>query len=148
MARSGLVRCAALTVAIGVGGLMAMPLLAQQPGLPQPPQLVLDSMTGSDLYRFYCASCHGADGKGHGPVAGALKVEPADLTLIANRNGGRFPRVRIAAYVSSGDLSVAAHGAQGMPVWGPIFRGLDPSAARTTMRIDNLVTYLESLQGK
>ena len=38
--------------------------------------------------------------------------------------------------------------AQGMPVWGPIFRGLDPSAARTTMRIDNLVTYLESLQGK
>jgi mono/diheme cytochrome c family protein len=130
----------------GVAAAAAMiPVLAQQ---QKPPRLVLDSMAGADLYRFYCASCHGADGKGRGPVAAALIALPADLTTVAERNGGRFPRAKIAAFVSSGDLAIAAHGSQGMPVWGPIFRGLDPSAARTTMRIDNLVTYLESLQEK
>jgi mono/diheme cytochrome c family protein len=133
---------AAAIIIVAAAGSMAVE--AQQ----KPPQLILDSMAGPDLYRFYCASCHGADGKGRGPVAAALKAVPADLTTIARRNGGRFPRARLTAFVSSGELAVAAHGSQGMPVWGPIFRGLDPSEVRTTMRIDNLVVYIESIQEK
>jgi hypothetical protein len=35
-----------------------------------------------------------------------------------------------------------------MPVWGPIFRALDPNDARTAVRLDNLVRYLESIQLK
>jgi hypothetical protein len=35
-----------------------------------------------------------------------------------------------------------------MPVWGPIFRGLDPSDTRVNVRIANLVGYIESIQLK
>jgi hypothetical protein len=36
-----------------------------------------------------------------------------------------------------------------MPVWGPIFRALDPSNERLTLiRIENLVGYLESIQAR
>lgn len=40
---------------------------------------------------FYCASCHGVDAKGEGPVAKSLNVKPSDLTRIAARSGGKFP---------------------------------------------------------
>ena len=110
------------------------------------PPLVIDSMVGSDLYRFYCASCHGRDGKGAGPLAEQLRTRPADLTAIAQRHGGVFSRSQVAAYVSSEDPGVVAHGPRAMPVWGPIFRGLDPSEVRTKMRIESLVLYIESMQ--
>ena len=29
-----------------------------------PPPLLIPSMSGGDLFRFYCASCHGREGKG------------------------------------------------------------------------------------
>ena len=38
------------------------------------PDLVILSVAGKDLFEFYCASCHGRDGKGNGPVAPALKT--------------------------------------------------------------------------
>src|ERR1039458_5063223 len=34
------------------------------------------SVAGKDLYREYCAVCHGTTGKGDGPAASALKVPP------------------------------------------------------------------------
>jgi cytochrome c553 len=43
------------------------------------PPLVMSSMYGRDLFEFYCASCHGRDGKGSGPVAPALKTPPPHL---------------------------------------------------------------------
>ena len=110
--------------------------------------LVIDSLVGSDLFTFYCATCHGADARGSGPLAPALRTPPADLTVIARRNGGQFPRSRITAYVSSEEPGVVAHGSRAMPVWGPIFRALDASDVRTKMRIENLVSYLESIQVK
>ena len=112
------------------------------------PPLVIESMAGIDLFHFYCSPCHGVDGKGHGPTAAALKTPPADLTRIAVRNGGRFPRQQIIAFVSYGNptIAIAAHGSRDMPIWGPIFIGLDPSAVRTQVRIENLVSYVESLQ--
>ena len=118
---------------------------------PRRPPLVIDSLVGSDLFRFYCATCHGADGKGSGPSAQALRTPPADLTTIARRNDGQFPRRRITAYVSGEEPDVLAsgvHGSRAMPVWGPIFRGLDTSDVRTTVRIENLVSYIESIQSK
>jgi mono/diheme cytochrome c family protein len=35
---------------------------------------------GQQLYQTYCLTCHGADGKGTGPIAKALPHPPADLT--------------------------------------------------------------------
>ena len=142
------VATAALLAAIVVsGGSPGVPLAgdAQAPR-PRPP-LVIQSMYGRDLYGFYCASCHGRDARGSGPVAPALRADPPDLTRLALRNGGVFPRLRVEAIVDGrADPPLAAHGSREMPVWGPIFSGLDGDQAANRARIQNIVTYLETLQ--
>jgi mono/diheme cytochrome c family protein len=131
-----------LTMGFGLG----IRGLAQQT-IRQNPPLVIDSLYGPDVFKFYCAPCHGHDGKGNGPVAVALKSRPPDLTEIARRNGGIFPKARVESFVTNGDVNPSpAHGTADMPVWGPTFRSLDPSDARVRVRIDNLVEYVESLQ--
>ena len=113
------------------------------------PSLVIGSTAGRDLFEFYCANCHGRDGKGGGPVAAALKAPPADLTRLAQREGGVFPRRQVESFVTSdGAVLTAAHGTSDMPVWGPIFHGLDPSDTRVAIRIANLVDHIESLQAR
>jgi mono/diheme cytochrome c family protein len=113
---------------------------------PRTPTLALESLTGRDSFDVYCASCHGANGTGNGPVASALRTQPADLTMLARRNGGTFPRERVAAFIEGSGRAVPAHGSGEMPVWGVIFRGLEASDARTKVRLNNLVAYVESLQ--
>jgi mono/diheme cytochrome c family protein len=108
---------------------------------------MIQSMYGPDLFNHYCASCHGRDGKGHGPAAAALTTPSPDLMMLARQHGA-FPRAEVAAAIG-GESSVASlpsHGSREMPVWGPIFRYLDPDHRATDVRIENLVTYLESLQ--
>jgi mono/diheme cytochrome c family protein len=43
---------------------------------------------GQQLYQTYCLMCHGADGKGTGPVAKGLPHPPADLTHHFHRAPG------------------------------------------------------------
>lgn len=76
--------------------------------------------TGQALYIRYCASCHGADGRGQGPVAAALKQPPPDLTTLAQRAGGRVDERQLMTVID-GERLVAAHGPRDMPVWGAIF---------------------------
>ena len=38
--------------------------------------------SGQEMYRAYCADCHGEKGKGDGPVVPVLKVVPPDLTTL------------------------------------------------------------------
>jgi mono/diheme cytochrome c family protein len=144
-----------LTTALYVGlsaALMVMPgplLSAAQTTDPKKPDLVIRSMAGRDLFQFYCASCHGADGKGGGRAASALKVTPPDLTTLAQRNHGTFPTDRLEAFIKGeGRLSTPAHGSSEMPVWGPIFKGLDSRDAVNAARIENLVKYIESIQAR
>lgn len=110
------------------------------------PSLILDSIAGRDTFEFYCAPCHGRDGTGDGPVAPALGTRPADLTMLARRNGGVFPREQIVSFVAGTARPLAAHGSGDMPVWGPTFRALDSSDVRVKLRIDNVVAYVETLQ--
>jgi mono/diheme cytochrome c family protein len=140
------VLAAAVAAALSV---LAAPGAAGQ-GPPQGAPLIIPSMAGQDLFGFYCAPCHGRDAKGNGPVAPALKTAPPDLTLLQRRNGGAFPRTRIVQFIGGGGTTLGgAHGSSDMPVWGPIFRALDPSDERLTLvRIENLVAYLESIQAK
>src|SRR5450756_1514635 len=56
---------------------------------------LIQSLNGQALFQAYCASCHGKEGKGTGPVAPALKAKPADLTVISKNSGGKFPSERI-----------------------------------------------------
>ena len=91
----------------------------------------------------YCASCHGTDASGNGPVAPALRQPPADLTRISLGNSGVFPSVRVRRIIDGRD--VVAHGTPDMPVWGSVFRG-GQDAVRA--RIDALVAYVEAIQQK
>jgi len=112
------------------------------------PTLVLPSMSGRDIFRYYCASCHGQSGRGDGPVAAALKTRPANLTRLAVANSGRFPAERVKAFVTHGPVNAPAHGSPEMPIWGPIFQSLDPSDAVAQARIENVVAYIQSIQTK
>ena len=107
-----------------------------------------ESLTGQKLYASYCAVCHGADAKGGGSFVPQLKAPPPDLTQIAKRNGGAFPKMHVAEIID-GEFQKPAHGSKDMPIWGPIFRsvarGREDSAQR---RINRLVKYLESMQEK
>jgi len=104
-------------------------------------------MEGEELFRSYCAACHGADGKGNGPAASALKTPPADLTLIARHHGGTFPRDRVTRYVADGDPLIPAHGSKEMPVWGPNFVALAPGSFKPVSdRLAAVVAYVESIQ--
>lgn len=50
-------------------------------------------MRGAALFPSNCAACHGADGRGDGPLAAKLPVPPADLTashLWAHPDGELF----------------------------------------------------------
>ena len=121
---------------------------AQETGRKNP-DLVITSLVGRDLFDYYCASCHGRDGKGGGRTAPALKVPPTDLTTLAQRNKGIFPAARVEAVLQGKErLSTPAHGSSDMPVWGPIFKGLDTRAEVNEARIGNLVKYIESIQAK
>lgn len=113
---------------------------------PQTPPLVISSLSGADLFQFYCATCHGRGGKGDGPVVSSLKKQPPDLTTIAARHGGHFASEEILRFVAGDDVIVSAHGSRDMPVWGPIFYSLEPHDRLTRIRLENVVRYIETLQ--
>lgn len=135
--------------------LFLIPLLAcaaSDPGSetpsPEAPNAMLVEV-GGRAFATHCASCHGADGRGAGPVAAALRTPPADLTRIAARRGGDFPADEIAAWID-GRMATSAHGTREMPVWGYRFaEGLPPGELTQELvrgRILTLVEYLRSIQ--
>jgi mono/diheme cytochrome c family protein len=138
-----------MRVTVAIGGTALVMLLgtameAQGPRQATPP-LVPESLVGSVSFDLYCASCHGRLGKGDGPTAASLRTRPADLTVLARNNRGVFPRERVLSFVE-GSARTDAHGTSDMPVWGPTLRGLDASDARVTVRLQNVVAFIESLQ--
>jgi mono/diheme cytochrome c family protein len=130
-------------VVAGLCALFVAGLAAQPP--QQPPAVLIESLAGRDSFELYCASCHGATGRGEGPVAGALRNRPADLTTLARRHDGAFPSDAVRGAIMGGGPRVVAHGTTEMPVWGPLFRAFE-SDARARLRIENLVSYIESIQ--
>ena len=118
---------------------------------------------GKAEYQSSCAACHGADGKGDGPMAGALKAHPADLTVLAKKNNGVFP-VESVYQVIDGRRALPSHGSREMPVWGyrfvpPGHFNLKSSDDYTFMppaspeavvhaRILSVIDYLNRIQAK
>lgn len=112
---------------------------------------------GKSLFLSSCATCHGVDGKGKGPLSGQLKTAPPDLTVLAKKNGGVFP-VSAAYEVIDGRKPYKAHGPRNMPVWGDLYsplqsshltlshRYIDEAVVRT--RILAVIDYLNSIQQK
>lgn len=123
---------------------------AQQPKteIQKAPAALTSAASGKDMFAAYCAVCHGQDAKGGGPAAAALKTPPADLTTLAQRNGGKYPSLRVMS-ILRGEGSVTAHGTQEMPVWGPVFwRMSQGHPSEVQQRVTNLSRYIESLQVK
>jgi mono/diheme cytochrome c family protein len=82
--------------------------------------LAAEADSGKQMYRQYCASCHGIEGKGNGTVATQLKIKVADLTVIRKKNKGIFPLDSVMATID-GRRIVKGHGDREMPVWGEVF---------------------------
>src|ERR1035437_1829888 len=104
--------------------------------------------SGKQMYTNYCAPCHGVDGKGHGPVATALKTPPPDLTVLTRNNHGKFPDTHIVTVLQNG-ADIPSHGSAEMPVWGPILGKMNQTNPQDRLlRMSNLSRYLETLQVK
>jgi hypothetical protein len=122
-------------------------------GLQQGPGGVITS--GKLEFRQYCAQCHGIDATGDGPVAGALKKKPANLTLLAKNNGGVFPEQEVRSFID-GTKTAEGHGTREMPIWGYAFMyrqgaltgsGAPPLNQRQVdQKINMLVDYVKTIQ--
>lgn len=97
----------------------------------------------------YCASCHGVNADGRGPVAKALAAPPPDLRRLGTQFGAPPSADKIASYID-GRAAVAAHGDREMPVWGERFNDIAAEGpareAAVKARMAGLVAYLESIQ--
>jgi len=103
---------------------------------------------GAKIFQYYCAACHGADGRGHGPASAALKHPVPNLTLISQRSAGKFPYQRIRGIIEGRGPGMLAHGDAEMPVWGPIFHEVESDQDWGEVRLDAVTKHLESIQQK
>jgi mono/diheme cytochrome c family protein len=135
--------------ALGMLSLFGTAALAQtKPAAEKQYEQLIFSVRGPDLFRAHCAACHGPEGKGNGPAGAALKTKPADLTILAKNNGGKFPTQRVQKFISGDDPSLLSHGSREMPVWGPIFHQVEEDQDFGNVRLQNLIKYLETIQQK
>lgn len=137
-------KLAILAISLGAGFVA----FAQTP-TKKPPKANLAA--GKELFHQHCSLCHGEDAKGHGSwydpnsIEPERRVPPADLTVLSERNGGKFPedRVRNSIYSKGG---IPAHGTPEMPAWGDVFYSMKSDPKRLEQRVRDLTAYIESLQ--
>ena len=120
---------------------------AQETQIKKVPVKQSPANSGEQMFKQYCAACHGKTGTGDGPAALALKEAPANLATLAERHGGKFPDEYVASVLRNG-AKAPAHGDAEMPVWGPLFSSLDQNDAIVNLRIANLTRYIKTLQVK
>jgi mono/diheme cytochrome c family protein len=109
----------------------------------------LSQRSGKELYQRLCAGCHGERGEGDGIIGTYFKMQPPDLTKLAQKNGGEFPADYVRKIVD-GRETPGAHGSRQMPVWGGALHDTDARDPRDEQQvnemIDRLVEYLRTLQ--
>lgn len=138
-------------VSLAVIALFAVAAIGQQaapPKIQKSAAKYTSPASGKEMFNTYCASCHGVSAKGDGPAASAIKGSVPDLTMLAKANGGKYPSMHIYEVIK-GDRLVSAHGSVDMPVWGPVLtRVSQGNNAQLQQRLNNLTTYIGSLQTK
>lgn len=122
--------------------IMALASPAAAEGVPE---------AGQGVFQTFCAACHGMDAQGDGPMSNILTVEPPDLTLLAQSNGGVFPVFRVVRQIDGRD-PMMAHGGD-MPLFGALFDFPDGSIKSesgqpiiTAQPIADVAAWLESIQ--
>jgi mono/diheme cytochrome c family protein len=121
-------------------------LSAQDKEIRKIPLQPTSMSSGQEMFRNYCATCHGLNGKGDGPAASALKKAPADLTQLARKNNGKFPDGYVFAKLKNVEEPV--HGSKEMPIWGALLSSVSRDPGEIQLRITNLVSYVQSIQAK
>jgi mono/diheme cytochrome c family protein len=86
-------------VAVLVASAVLVMAQGQTPVVKYVPIKPTNAASGQDMFKNYCAVCHGESGKGDGPAASAMKVSPVDLTTLAQKNGGKYPALHISSVV-------------------------------------------------
>lgn len=104
---------------------------------------------GGYLFKTYCATCHGTGGRGDGPLADSMRRKPSNLTEIAKRNKGTYPK-ELVAQIIDGRTKVPGHGGPDMPVWGDAFMRTSETVDEASVkhRIQALADYLETIQAR
>ncbi len=138
----------AFLAAVLFAPIAVLPAAAQEPAA-QPPTAMRQHVTGGDVFRTYCATCHGPSGRGDGPLASSMRRKPADLTEIAKRNGGEYPSEMVYRTIH-GKTPILGHGGPDMPVWGDAFARSRDGGDEVTVkeRINSLVDHIRTLQVK
>ena len=115
------------------------------------PAMAQDAQQGEALFGYYCATCHGSNATGNGPMSPSLVVAPTDLTALSDKNGGVFPTLRVVMRIDGRDPLIS-HGSM-MPVYGDFFAGTDVMTKTqagqpvlTSQPIIDLLAYIEGLQ--
>ncbi len=108
-----------------------------------------EEYSGAETFYRFCASCHGVEGIGDGPVAGALPIMVPDLTRLQDHLGEDYKEDVLRRIIDGRDI-VIYHGTRYMPVWGYEFwveEGADEAAEqRVETIVANLIDYIESIQ--
>ena len=112
------------------------------------------AQSGKRDYEAYCADCHGSDGKGNGPSLQTIPMNPPppDLTLLAKKNGGKFPFDEVVNIID-GRKNIPSHERLQMPFLGTTLQKpgeefTPESDAEVKKRIESMARYVESLQRK
>ena len=109
-----------------------------------------DVADGHKYFVRYCASCHGTDALGDGPVAKSLATPPANLRKLGDKYGMPLPAHRIAELIDGRDTA-RAHGSHEMPVWGEKLYELghgEKGEAGISDVIAKLIAYLNTIQDR
>ncbi|MDH3283422.1 MAG: cytochrome c [Acidobacteriota bacterium] len=133
------------TVAPTVAATILLLLASSEAAIGQEKELI---ERGRLIYRIHCINCHGDNGRGDGPLVEVMKIQPADLTAISRRRGGRFPFEDVYRIID-GRSEVSGHGARKMPIWGLAFQDPGSDASQEDQvrgRILQLIRYLRSIQ--
>ena len=106
--------------------------------------------TAASDYAQFCAECHGPRGKGDRPAGAGMTPPPHDLTTIARRNGGTYPRLQVMSRIYGYTMGASE---SPMPALGPLLEGRtvlydagDGIETPTPWRLVALQEYLERLQ--
>jgi mono/diheme cytochrome c family protein len=109
-----------------------------------------DVQDGQKYFMRYCASCHGVNAMGDGPVAKSLSTPPANLRMLSDKYGSPLPAAKLADIIDGRDAA-RAHGTATMPVWGERFYALgqgDRGEMGISEVIGKIVAYLDTIQDR
>lgn len=125
--------------------LIGAPACQQRPADDNPHEQ--EVMDGRAAFETYCASCHGVDARGDGPVASVLEVPPPDLTQLKMKFDGVYPSEYVLRTID-GRHEFLSHGTRQMPIWGNIWRedSTAGSEVKVQARLNSLLHYLETIQ--